>query len=212
MDWTIKKNGRVFRCIKFRPFTGMEHFKPESNTSEGDLFLECNDGWFKNRSTEGRTDILNIECWEEFYEEVTEQNMLDTISLEHYSAALKTDPDLQEFNESLKALMQIATPKNTTFSDSGVIIAYDLSGNPEMKTVVDLIDYREQMIRESYGVDISRKGVVPAEKNEKRLSAEALAEYIMRWDWRDEFREGHKKVIKEMFETYHQERIEKHES
>jgi len=135
MDWMIKKNGRVFRCIKFRPFSGMEHFKPESNTSEGDLFVECNDGWFKNRSTEGRTDILNIEGWEEFYQQVKDQLTLDAIALEHYNATLQTDPDLQEFNESLKALLQIATPKNTTFSDTGVIITYDLDSNSGLKAV-----------------------------------------------------------------------------
>jgi len=38
--------------------------------------------------------------------------------------------------------------------------------------------------------------------SEKELTPEELADQIMRWDWRDEFREGNKKAIKEMFEAY----------
>lgn len=36
----------------------------------------------------------------------------------------------------------------------------------------------------------------------EKLNAEELADQIMRWDWRDMFREGNKQAIKEMFEAY----------
>jgi hypothetical protein len=36
----------------------------------------------------------------------------------------------------------------------------------------------------------------------EELKPEELADQIMRWDWRDMFREGNKKAIREMFEAY----------
>jgi hypothetical protein len=36
----------------------------------------------------------------------------------------------------------------------------------------------------------------------EELIPEELADQIMRWDWRDVFREGNKKAIREMFEAY----------
>lgn len=36
----------------------------------------------------------------------------------------------------------------------------------------------------------------------EKLSSEELADQIMRWDWRDSFREENKKAIIEMFEAY----------
>ena len=68
MNTEIKENPRKFKVIKFRPFTGMEHF--ENHHVEGDILIECKDGWFINERFGGRTNILNIEGYEEFYEEI----------------------------------------------------------------------------------------------------------------------------------------------
>ena len=46
MNTEIKENPRKFKVIKFRPFTGMEHF--ENHHVEGDILIECKDGWFIN--------------------------------------------------------------------------------------------------------------------------------------------------------------------
>ncbi len=46
-----------------------------------------------------------------------------------------------------------------------------------------------------------------SENNETDLTPENLADQIMRWDWRDMFREENKKAIKEMFVAYSDQQI-----
>lgn len=94
MDSKLKKeNGRVFKCIKFRPFTGMEHF--EDHNREGDLLKECEDGWFINEKFGGRTDILNLKGWEEFFEEAI-ANIKAAFRREDVYHAIDSERDFQE--------------------------------------------------------------------------------------------------------------------
>lgn len=50
---------------------------------------------------------------------------------------------------------------------------------------------------------------IKSNQPKENLTPEDLADTIMRWDWRDMFRYGHKKTIIEMFEAYREQEVEK---
>jgi hypothetical protein len=59
-------------------------------------------------------------------------------------------------------------------------------------------------------LDLTNTCCVKNKMESDKLSSEELADQIMRWDWRDSFREENKKTIIEMFEAYGaQEQINK---
>lgn len=70
----IKENGRVFRMKKYYPSVANKWLKYEAISREGDIFLECNDGYFKNIDpNKGRTDIFNIDSCMDYWEDITEE-------------------------------------------------------------------------------------------------------------------------------------------
>ena len=66
----VLENGRQFEVIKYRP-TGIEQYlKYDAIYQVGDIMKECDDGWFLNVRTRGRTNILAIENYQEYFKEI----------------------------------------------------------------------------------------------------------------------------------------------
>ena len=70
MDDRLKPNGRTFKVIKYKVLGYEEHIKHDALDKVGDTYKERKDGWFKNMRNDTGTNILKIEGWEEYYEEV----------------------------------------------------------------------------------------------------------------------------------------------
>jgi len=75
MEKELKVNGRTFEVIKYKVLGYEEHLKFEALTRVGDIYKECNDGWFLNTRTGSWTDIMNIANRDEFYKELIETTL-----------------------------------------------------------------------------------------------------------------------------------------
>jgi len=66
----LKKNGKKYKLIKKKPsaFDGM--IQPHSEVRIGDIYSECNDGWYSSSRTEERVNIDAIAGKEEYYQEI----------------------------------------------------------------------------------------------------------------------------------------------
>ena len=79
--------------------------------------------------------------------------------------AINNDPDLKDFRESLKILLSVLPLNSYSFLKNGsLIIDRSVDNYSQIKALVDLIDHREQMIRETHGVNISSEGKISGDK------------------------------------------------
>ena len=89
MNRGIKPNGIRLKLIKPYPCPSDAYVKWEYISQAGDIYLECNDGWFHNPKRRSWKNVRAIESWEEYFEEVQE-SFID--KMEKYMIAI--DPYL----------------------------------------------------------------------------------------------------------------------
>ena len=111
-DRDLKTGGRVFRHIKTRYFSGKEHIKPEAYDKVGDIFCECNDGWFMNMrlGSSHRTNILQIDGFEEYYEEINYELYYAILAYEeqhkHWKSAMAATREARLFENQQRDMLR----------------------------------------------------------------------------------------------------------
>lgn len=88
----LKEDGRSFQVIEPRPLDYAQNLKYEALDQKGDIYDECEDGWFVNTRNNTRTNILNIDNWEKYYSEILKDDKNQFFRVEYRNGSTGVIP------------------------------------------------------------------------------------------------------------------------
>jgi hypothetical protein len=71
-EYSIKENGRKFKVIKYMSHVSDQWIKPEYLDQINDVFIELNNGWFENKRTGVKRNIMNFDDRCNYFKELRE--------------------------------------------------------------------------------------------------------------------------------------------